>query len=92
MRQLSHSIQTADVIIIARNGQGVSYVIPLDLVILLLLFLSSTTIQVLALLTLALAGRLYQGWLWLTDWPAWVDGWRVVVEDFRRVGRVCYVG
>lgn len=91
-RQLMrHSVQTAEIIIISREGQGIGYTVPVDLVLVLLWFLSSATAQFLAVLGMAAFVRLRAAWGWWTDWPAWVDGWQVVVEDFRRVGRMVYV-
>jgi hypothetical protein len=92
VKQLSHSIQTAQIIIISRTGEGIGYTVPVDLVLFLLWFLSSTTAQVMALVGMAGLYRLRQGWQWLTDWPAWGLGWAVVVEDFRGLLRVTRLG
>lgn len=82
---------TANIVIVSRDGQAVGYTVPVDLVLFLLWFLSSATAQALAVAGMICLYQLWQGWLWLVDWPAWVAGWRVVREDVRNLGRLVYV-
>lgn len=84
---LNHKVKTADIVIISRTGESVGYTVPVDLVLFLLWFLSSATAQFLAILTMMGVNRLYQGWKWLTDWPAWWAGVETLVDDFRNLGR-----
>lgn len=86
------SVQMADIAIINRStGQGVGYIVPSDVVIFLLWFLSSTTAQFIAVMIMAAFATMRQGWRWLTDWPAWVAGAWVIVDDLRNLGKVIYV-
>jgi hypothetical protein len=93
------SVRRAEVAIIDRaTGQGIYYIVPGDLVLFLLWFLSSATAQFLAVVAMAGLNKLYQGSLagralaalaieWLTDWPAWWAGMEVWIEDIRNLGR-----
>lgn len=100
---LKHSVQTANVIIVSRDGQGVGYTVPVDLVLFLLWFLSSATAQFLAVMGMAgfacvraacispdrsdksgaSAVKLRQGWQWLTDWSAWLDGVLDIADEVK---------
>lgn len=89
---LRHTTRAVNIVFISRDtGKMIGYVVPVDLVLFLLWFLGSAAAQALAVAGMTCFYQLYQGWLWLIDWPAWAAGLRVVVEDFRRVGRLVYV-
>lgn len=90
-RLLTHSTPIAHVVIVSRNGQEFGYTIPVDLVLFLLWFLGSSTAQALAMVGMWAIYRLRPGWLWLIDWPAWIAGFQVVMEDIRSLGRVANV-
>lgn len=91
-RNFLQSIQVADIAIINRStGQWVGFTIPGDVVLFLLWFLSSATAQFIAVMITAAFVQLWQGWQWLTDWPAWVMGALVIMDDLRNLGRLVYV-